>query len=136
MNQIVSIDPMTTSTTTIWQSHHRPMRLLMYQILLFLVSIITISLLIFESYHINLSDDISNTNNNLTIPSLTNGIVDVSDCPLPCVNNYHITLNIWIELYRLIRWQQQQLDNPIMDQWDYWCIRSSSSLCQQLPYHP
>ena len=68
-------------------------------------------------------------------PSLTNWIVDLSDRPLPCVNNYHITLNIWIKLYQLIQWQhqqqqQQQLDKPVIDQWDYWCIRSSSSFCQ------
>ena len=47
LNRIVSIDPMTTPTTTIQQ-----------------------------------------------FPSLTNVIVDVSDRPLPCVNNYHTTLNI------------------------------------------
>ena len=92
LNRIVSIDLMTTTTTTIRQSHHQPMGLMMYQIVLFLVSIITISLLIFESNRINQFDD--NNSNNCTIPSSTNGIVDVSDRPLPCVNNYHITLNI------------------------------------------
>ena len=101
--------------TTIQQSHHRPMGLLMYQIVLFLVSIIIISLLIFESKLINQSDD-NNNNNNSTIPSSTNGIVDVSDRPLPCVNNYHITFNIWIESYWSIqrRQQQEQFNNPII----------------------
>ena len=64
LNRIVSIDPMTTTTTTIRQSHHRPMGLLMYQIVLFLVSIITISLLIFELNRIDRSDDNKNNNNN------------------------------------------------------------------------
>ena len=132
LNRIVSIDPMATTTATIGQSHHQPMGLLMYQIVLFLVSIITILLLIFESNCIDRSDDNNNTNNS-RIPSSTNGIVDVSDRPLPCVNNYHITFNIWIKSYQSIWWQQQQqqqFDNPIIDQWDCWCIRSSSSLCQ------
>ena len=86
----------------------------------------------FESNRIDRSDyNNNNNNNNLTIPSSTNAIVDVSDRPLPCVNNYHITLNIWIELYQSIWWQQQQrFDNPIINQCDCWCIRLSSSLCE------
>ena len=45
LNHIVSINPMTT-TTTIRQFYHRLMGLLMYQTVLFLVSTITVSLLI------------------------------------------------------------------------------------------
>ena len=56
---------MTTTTATIGQSHHRPMGLLMYQIVLFLVSIIITPLLIFESNRIDRSED--DNNNKLVV---------------------------------------------------------------------